>query len=332
MNRWYGAQVAGLNFNTNVLDLYAIPNPKGAAPQILTIPNLPPIQLDNRAVSGDRNAFWADRRPDSNLILIRGSVRHTLRDPIHVTIHDPPMFFGRLMERRLRDAGVPIGMVMRVLPEQIVPAGNPLAIVSTDLSAILTRCNRDSQNLYAESLLKWLGHRVTGRPGSWTNGPAAVRMFLSHALGPEAAGVVVDDGSGYSRNNRISPLAMSRLLQYIHDQTDLAPRFISSMAKPGEGTLKERFSDPALFDPDSGNRIPRALIGQVYAKSGYLNGVYALSGYLVNEQTTVAFSMMLNQYTGGGSHAKSLMEDVISALDHAVNTSAPATAATTSAP
>ena len=73
---------------------------------------------------------------------------------------------------------------------------------SFDRAELLLRCNRDSQNLFAEAMFKHLGHKLTGQPGTWANSAAGVRMFLAEVLGTEAATVQINDGSGMSRENR----------------------------------------------------------------------------------------------------------------------------------
>jgi Na+/proline symporter len=88
-----------------------------------------------------------------------------------------------------------------------------LAVIKTPISAVLERCNVDSDNLYAESLLKSAGNKVTGQPGSWSNGAAVVRMQVKERLGADqAALLVMSDGSGLSRNNRVSPEMLARWL------------------------------------------------------------------------------------------------------------------------
>src|SRR6185436_1951745 len=53
-----------------------------------------------------------------------------------------------------------------------------IAIHETPLTSVLSRANKESVNLYAESLCKLLGRETTGQPGSWQNGTAALGAFL----------------------------------------------------------------------------------------------------------------------------------------------------------
>lgn len=303
LHKWYCAQVAAINFNDNCLDLYARPTSNGHRPVITIEPNDPPILLDNDATSGPRNAFWASRKLGGNQIVLRGQVRHALTQPANVTIHDPPMFFGELLQRRLKAAGIEVGQVQRVQPQQVLAEGRLLAEVRTTLPTVVARCNHDSQNLFAEALIKRMGHQITGQPGGWVNGAAAIRAFLTRALGSDSASVIIADGSGMSRENRISARDMVGLLAYMHNDSGAGEVFAASLAAPGEpGTLEDRFDDVNLA-------------GRVRAKTGYIKGVVCLSGYLTVGDHSVAFSMLLNEYYGSTAPVKQMMEKIVAAVD-----------------
>jgi D-alanyl-D-alanine carboxypeptidase/D-alanyl-D-alanine-endopeptidase (penicillin-binding protein 4) len=307
LHKWYCAQVAGINFNDNCLNIYASPTRPGLPPTIVLEPAAAPILLDNGSVTGNSNAFWAARRLGTNQFILRGEVKHALLEPIYVTVHDPPLFVGQAMGRMLTAAGIPTGDARRVAPEDVLPESRLIASVQTSLPTVLVRCNRDSQNLFAEALLKRIGHRITGQPGSWSNGSAAIRMFLTKVLAADAASVAIDDGSGMSRNNRISAAALTKILSFMVTQPRYAAIYRDSFAAPGsEGTLDKRFRSAKLN-------------GQLRAKSGYISGVVSLSGYLsYDDGRVIAFSMILNNYDKGVPRAKEVMEKIIYAVDEHV--------------
>jgi len=73
---------------------------------------------------------------------------------------------GAALQAGIRDA---------IAHSELGPAGwTVVAALDTKLATVLDRANKDSMNLYAESLCKRLGHEASGQPGSWENGPAAV--------------------------------------------------------------------------------------------------------------------------------------------------------------
>ena len=88
-----------------------------------------------------------------------------------------------------------------------------VGIHETPIAPVLARANKDSINLYAESLCKRLGFEVSRESGSWENGTAAVAAFLKRA-GVSDKEYQLDDGCGLSKHNTISPHAITRVLVY----------------------------------------------------------------------------------------------------------------------
>lgn len=303
LDRWYCAQVGGLNFNNNCLDLYAAPTRPGEAPRIMTRPSDTPVQLSNVARTTDRNAFWATRLPDTNRITLRGEIKHALMQPIYITIDDPPMFFAGSLQRRLTGSQVPAMTTVRIGDEQIIEADQILAVAETPLATVVARCNRDSQNLFAESLFKRIGMHRTGQPGSWLNGRAAVLDFLARRVGPAAGDAVLDDGSGMSRENRVTARLLIQLLAAMHADPKLGEPFRLSLAGPGErGTLQQRLTGDVLK-------------GELRAKSGYLRHTISLSGYLTYPDRTIAFSVLLNDYKKQVAEGRKLIDDILKLVD-----------------
>ena len=290
INYWC-AQVAGINFYNNLIDILPVPHDHhGAAPRVNLYPFGKFLQTTNRAATGSTDSFWVSREPDSNHFTFHGSVKTRPLSPQQVTLHDPPMFFARLLAQRLADKGIQVDKVARVAADQSLPEYQPLHLVKTALPEVIRRINEDSQNLFAEALIKRMGHALTGQPGSWTNGAAAVRIVLRNRLSPLNTAVVsVADGSGMSRDNRVTTRVLVELLRSLHRDPGAAVIFRDSLAEGGEtGTLRKRFD---------------SVEGVVYGKSGYLNGVSALSGYLVlpaeqegQPPRTVAFSFLFNGF------------------------------------
>lgn len=318
----HSAQVAGVNFRVNTLAVYPRPNPEGdgTTPSIAMEPSAPWIRIENRArtVTRGQNTIGFSRHMGTNDFVLTGSVRYPSKAPIEATIDTPPLFFGQVLARRLSDDGVTIGgsssaggdlhtSVRLANSDEDFGGGVVLAVITTPMAEILQRCNSDSENLFAESLLKRMGHEVSRAPGSWSNGTAVVRMVLSEKVGPQvAAATVIADGSGISRNNAVSPSTLTRFLDVMASDSKLRGAYISSMAVPGSGTLKTRFNGVKLTN-------------SLHAKSGFINGVRALSGYVVDDDSdhVVAFSVMINNITTGDQTTSSitLHEDVVKLVD-----------------
>lgn len=320
LDRWYCAPVCGLNFFENALAVFLQPTRPGEAPLVQIVPQLWNVTVVNRAVTGKEDSFGVARRPGTMEVVVRGQVKRAVAEPVRVTVEDPALFLGQLLAQRLRQSGISVAEVGRVPREQVLPEGRTLHAIQTTLPVVLRRCNKDSRNLYAEALLKRVGHEYTGSPGSWENGAAAVRGFLSQTLGTRAAVVQLCDGSGLARDNRVSARVLVNLMAAMARDPAAGPIYLESLAVAGQdGTLEKR----------SGLLKMRS---RVLGKSGYINAVTTLSGFIVapaangSEQPTdaapsadrlVAFSLLFNNVRPPIYHyqIKELQEQLLQAVD-----------------
>ncbi len=313
LNRWYCAEVSALNFHTNVLNVHLAPGVAGGPPRITTEPATHWLKPRNmaRTVKKGRNTAWVSRNLASNAMTLHGSVRWSTAEPVRVAVHDPALLFGRLLAERLSDLGRERPRVRRPGPSEFPPQDRLLLAVETSAEDAAERCNVDSHNLYAEALFKRLASEVTGSVGDWPTGVAVMRMILQEKLaGARAVGVATDaavaDGSGMSRENRVTPRLMSRWLEAM-TQESAADAFYESLPLAGsEGTLRKRFRKDS---PDA----------EIRAKSGYLSGVSCLSGYVMGADNTpvAAFSVLVNDIPKNVavSKAKALHERVVLAIE-----------------
>ncbi|MBL9032741.1 MAG: D-alanyl-D-alanine carboxypeptidase/D-alanyl-D-alanine-endopeptidase [Phycisphaerae bacterium] len=327
LDRSYAAGLSGVNFHANTFWVFPSPGAVGQPPTFVLQPPVPWIEVENRAQtsSSGRQTAWVRRDGDANRFVLSGEVSTAARVPITITMREPALTAGRLLASALLRAGVTVagervepgssvsramservGAAVRLVEPGVPTIGRTVATVTTHATEILSRCNKDSENLYAEALLKRLGHEVTGEAGSWTNGCSVIRMTLTEALDPEAASTtVISDGSGLSRENRVAPRTLTRWLDSMQSDTRFGSAFVGSLAMPGEGTLRERFRD-------------KKLVASLRAKSGRIDGVRALSGYLTApDGSRLAFSVIVNGLKKGEQElqGKQFVEDVVYALD-----------------
>jgi D-alanyl-D-alanine carboxypeptidase/D-alanyl-D-alanine-endopeptidase (penicillin-binding protein 4) len=133
------------------------------------------------------------------------------------------------------------------------------------MAELIKSVNKESRNLYAECLLRLLGARLTGE-GSTAAGHLAVGEFLRRQ-GVRTEGWGLEDGSGLSRANVVTPAGLVDLLAAM-DRHPHAAAFRDSLPVAGaDGTLKARMR---------GN----VATGRVVAKTGTLALVNALAGYV----------------------------------------------------
>ncbi len=152
--------------------------------------------------------------------------------------------------------------------------------------------NRNSNNWAADTLLRRIG------------GQQAVRQSLL-AMGIEPNSFVQVDGSGLSRNNRLRASTLVTLLQTMAGERSLphGQQFYQTLPVGGiNGTLRTRFRNPPL-------------VGRVRAKTGTLQGVRALAGYVDNPAYgEVVFSILINQPGQSGSLMVNTIDEIVTHL------------------
>ena len=309
LNQTYSAEVAGVNFHLNALTIFTKPARIGQPPDFTTEPDAPWLHIIPGGVTVKRgaNTVWFSRKYMTNEIKIHGKVSKPSQSGAAVTLHNIPEFTGNLLQDRLQQAGIKVDRVVLDEIENPLEPGDLLSIIRTPIATVVKRCNRDSNNLYAESLFKRIGYELTGESGSWATGAAALRQSLLDRLGPSSARIVIDDGSGLSRKNRVTARMLADWLVSFADDKNEFPTYFDSLAKAGKtGTLRERFRGVKLQ-------------GKVRAKSGYLQGVSCLSGYVVSPdgERTVVFSILANDIGGKLTvrDVKRFQEKVVAAID-----------------
>ncbi len=257
------------------------------------------MPLVNRCTTGRRQKAIARRPAGSDKVTLSGTLKR--RVTVEVAVRDPGLFFAGACRTALAAKGIRIdGQTRRArvyAADGTLPADvQILAEHRTPLATVLRRCNKNSQNLFAESLLKTLGRSGGRGVGTWPAGQEAVRDFLRQA-GLNIEGVVVDDGSGLSRQNRVTARLMTELLAHMHGQP-CRQMFIESLSVSGQdGTLRRRLDGP--FE------------GCLLGKTGYLRGARTLSGYVVNQQGHwLAVSLLVNDCPANSRPFTRLQDDI----------------------
>ncbi|NCJ05276.1 D-alanyl-D-alanine carboxypeptidase/D-alanyl-D-alanine-endopeptidase [Synechococcales cyanobacterium C] len=162
-------------------------------------------------------------------------------------------------------------------------------IQSPSVAELLPEINRNSNNLYAEALLRIMGAQsvasgtatLKADANTADQGQATLRSTLS-ALGVDERGYTLFDGAGISRQNLVAPTAIVQTLKAMA-QSEHRELFRSSLGISGpEGSLQNRF----------GETFP----GKLAAKTGTMRGISTLSGYLdPPEYDPLVFSIFVNQ-------------------------------------
>ena len=181
-------------------------------------------------------------------------------------VDDPRLVAGWALKHVLTRLGVAVG---GDVAEGGAGERNELALHRSEpLGKLLHALGKDSNNFYAEMLLKTLGAEVKGSPGTSAAGAQVVLDWLKQ-VGALAAGTKITNGSGLFDANRISADALARAVGAAYRDPAIAPEFVAHLAVGGsDGTLRSRFR---------GQRWARA----IRAKTGTLDRVVALSGLVL---------------------------------------------------
>ena len=230
-----------------------------------TVPSWKPGYLPEREVS-----------PLSALTVNDGSTMDPLTGGPDTPAADPSLQAATTFTRLLQARGIQVDGAPRTAkaPAQTTKV---LDVASQPVKVLVGEMLQFSDNTTAEMLLKEMG-LAKGGVGSTTAGLAAERAWLTGA-GVDLTGVTVVDGSGLSRDDRVSCHFFGDLLSRGGPQSPLA----QSLAVPGKpGTLDKRFTSADLGS-------------HVRAKTGTLTAVTALSGWVATDPgRNLTFSLLIN--------------------------------------
>lgn len=303
--KWYCAEVSALAFNDNCVGIKVTPGKAGQPAVIETIPPTAYVTIINQTTTqpGRKAAeIGILRGRTDNVITVKGKVyeQSSWGYTVDVAVHQPECFAATVFKETLVAQGISIGGSVKAVTlnsEQFAAAAT-LVEHRAKLVDALKPINTNSQNLHAEMLLRQLGVRYTGK-GTFKTGCAAVADYLNKE-GLATNGVSIIDGSGLAASNRLT----ARLIAGLLHKTAAQPYFQTwreSMAVGGEsGTLEKRLNDASLK-------------GKVFAKTGYINGVRALSGYVLTDKRRVAFSILMNDC----AYSRECQDEIIKLLARA---------------
>lgn len=216
--------------------------------------------------------------------------------------------FGDAPDTVPKNIGRTVNMIFRALKIQqkgkiyagmAMPKGMELVnyYESAPLIEIMGYCNKPSDNSIAEQIFKTVSGVTLGE-GSFEGSQKVLKEFYQEKIGLDPDRYLLNDGSGLSHSNRISTYYLAQMMEYAlyHPNADeeVAPEiglqlalqgehpYLNTLAITGqEGTLEHRMTDTTF-----------------YGKTGTLDGVDALSGYVITASgKVVILSILVNNFT-----------------------------------
>lgn len=319
--QWYfGAEASALSVNGNEVDVNLLPPTKAdAPPDVRTGDPLGYVQIENRMAAGsraERSTIGLYRGLSDNRVEVWGEFAPGTKGfGARLSVHNPALWAAKIFQEALKRKGITVdGQAMarssRTAPDQRFEPSelNELAFVSSaPLSEIARITNKQSNNLYAELILRTLGRErramlaerePSGRErGDDEAGTALLKMWLTRN-GVDTQSMALHDGSGLSRLNLVTPEVTTKLLASL-SKSSSSQVFRESLPIAGkDGTLAGRL---------------KTIAGRSFAKTGSLIYDNSLSGYVITAKgETLAFSIICNDYTGRGNSSRLIDQIVLS--------------------
>lgn len=302
----YGAPLAPVMIDTNRVLITV--NPAGKVEEnaiVETNDASKSILIDNQVKTkpkgtscGVHFALDAD-----NHLLVRGCViQGQWAIQQQMAIRNPLTYAQGLIKHQLNENNI-------ILEGQVLlgkaPKGSLLIASETSkpVSQLMADTLKPSDNLYADSLYLHAAEKLNGSPVNWGEAQNLIKQFLKQQTGIELNNAMLVDGSGLSRQDRVTPSQTAGLLRFLYDKFPLTYEYIAALPVSGrDGTLQRRFKNPMQQD-------------MVRAKTGTMKGIVSLSGYLFTANGhTLAFAIYINHVRGTKSSVAGRYRYVVDAL------------------
>ena len=303
----YGSQIGALQLNENELHLTITPaGQAGQATSITAVPAQHALTLVNRVGTGDAGSatrIALDRAPGTDVLTLSGTIARDARPRlVRTSLANPTRAFAATVREALIRRGIFVdGAAIDIddLPTtlDVTQAETWITDQSLPLRTMIDPVLRHSMNGYAESLLWALS--PAGAPANEAAGLAVLRQTLTD-MGVDPATYRAFDGSGLSRYNMLSPLALVQTLTAVWKDPVLREPYMAALPHPGQpGSFERRF-------------VGTPAAGRVWAKTGSMFNIRTLSGFVTAANgDPLVFSMMANQYTTPTSRIDEMMNAAV---------------------
>jgi D-alanyl-D-alanine carboxypeptidase/D-alanyl-D-alanine-endopeptidase (penicillin-binding protein 4) len=269
--RPYNVRAQALLLNLNAVLYTFTPDPARGVALVAAEPVLQGVQVDASVplAAGPCNDWRGALKAtpgDSERMRFAGSYPAACGERVWPLAYpDPRQYAARLLAALWRDAGGRLGGTVREgpAPEGAAPT---FEISSPPLAEVVRDIIKYSNNVMAQQLLLTLALQ---RPGAMRatpeGGREALRNWLGERLGESLDGVVIDNGSGLSRETRVSVALLAHVLQ-------------AAWAAP---TMPELMASLPVNGLDGTLRRARSSAGMAHLKTGSLRDVAGVAGYVL---------------------------------------------------
>ncbi len=293
VDRAYDAPVGAMSMNWNSVNVYVRPGKRIGDPcTVVADPINKYIRVENQTSTvGDSKpktiAVERLSKADFKGDVIRVTGKMPLNHDevvIYKSITQPELWSANNLLEFLKQRGI---KVLGQIKLGTTPKDAKL-LASRDskaLGLIVADMAKFSNNYVAEMLAKNLAAESGETPATMKTGILQINKFMSDigVVGPSTKFI---NASGFTLENKISPIDLGHYLQAIQSDFSIYPEYVSALPIAGrDGTLKKRMKDLGR-------------IGWIRAKTGLLNGTVGLSGFVgMTHGQSAVFAFI---YNGGG--------------------------------
>jgi D-alanyl-D-alanine carboxypeptidase/D-alanyl-D-alanine-endopeptidase (penicillin-binding protein 4) len=303
--RTYNVVPSALLVNFKAVSFQFFPDAAGGRVRVATDPVLSNLEIDNKVSLGDGSCggfqrgisfSHADAAKLDRVVLGGQYSRRCASYALGRTVLQHDTYAYGVFDSLWKEVG---GKFAGKLRNEAVPPGTVPALTwrSPPLGEVIRSINKNSNNVMTRQLLYTLGAERYGAPGTREKGVDAVRELLA-SRGLDVAPLVLTNGAGLSRDERVSARLLADLLRAAA-RSPYAAEFIASLSLGGmDGTTRGRF-------PNASDR------GVTHVKTGRIDDVSALAGYVHGAERTYVMAVLVNSSNAHRGPGQEIEEAVL---------------------
>jgi serine-type D-Ala-D-Ala carboxypeptidase/endopeptidase (penicillin-binding protein 4) len=300
----YGAPINALSINSNVFLVHTRATKVNQLVQVSVEPANSYYQIRNVAVTGSarsKRTISIGVIPGTNRLVVSGVLPLGQNYGQDILLDRPAEMSATILKDEIQRAGVRVtGGIKAIHQGDVSPeVRRNWKLLAEHQSPPLIRAmeiiNKRSLNLHAEMLLRVLGAEFGGA-GTDEAGLKVVKEFLVSAGVEDDDKICLNDGSGLSRDKLVTPRFQTSLLLFLSTRPYFE-LFLNTLAISGtDGTLRNRMSSAR---------------GVIHAKTGTLQNVAALSGYMTTKSGhNLIFSIFANNVRASIDRVRQTIDEI----------------------
>lgn len=302
---YYAPGIFALNYYDNTMNIVLQSTTPGSVATVTkTEPMVDDIVFINhiRCAKIDYDGAFVRGLPYSNERYLTGAVPSNLGTfGVKGDLPNPGLLLARHFTKLLRESGVDV-----TKEPTYIAVYNPMALprieiythYSPKLSELIKETNLNSNNLYAESMFRYLGTRY-GLPGTIHNSQDVIKEFWK-IRGISIQNALIKDGCGLAPQDAVSAKTLVELLTYMHKSKN-ADVWIASLPVSGAttGTIKSLCAKTELE-------------GRIHAKSGSIGGTKNFAGYIdLPNGNTWVFAVLVNSAPSKPKNIQTVIQEYL---------------------